>query len=439
MQIEGLTATNFRCFTELTLRLKPGFNLLIGDNGAGKTAVLDALMLGLGSYFLGFRTKLQPAPGIAEDDARRVVREINGTIDMQPQYPVEIQCTASIWGLPALWTRERRSERNKTTLKDARQMASFGARRQKQLRTKDQPEDLPVFGYYGTERLWLQLRTHASSLRLVQSRAAGYRYCLARESNIRYIAEWIKQRTLINVQEQVAKADASTGMVSIKPDVHIRTISQAVCSCIPGASEFYYSLKYKELCLRFEDRRELPFHLLSDGVRGMLQLVADLAWRAVALNPHHGLEAPGRCHGVVLIDELDLALHPNWQVRVINDLTRIFPKLQFVATTHSPLILAGARGAHVLRLEGGRVHPQEHVYGQDSNTVLTQIMEGPARAPEVTRQIDNVSYLLDHDKIQQARWEISRLEELLGKNSPDLVRLRTALEFLHPPKEHGGK
>ncbi|MFO0575654.1 MAG: AAA family ATPase [Polyangia bacterium] len=435
MQIQRLTAINFRCFEQLTLDLKPGFNLLIGDNGAGKTAVLDALMLGLGSYFLGFRIQQQPAPSITSFDARRIVREVGGTVDMQAQYPVLIGCDGLSEGAQLEWLRARQGEGNKTTIRDARQLSDFGAEQLKRLRTRDQPSDLPLFGYYGTERLWVHLGEPRAPMKLAQSRAAGYRYCLARESNIRYIAEWLKQRTLSNVQEQAARADPKTGTVTITPDVHIRTISQAVCSCIPGARELYYSVKHKGLFLRFFDQRELPFYLLSDGVRGTLQLVADLAWRAVALNPHLGAAAPSRSTGVVLIDELDLALHPSWQVRIINDLVRVFPRLQFVATTHSPLILAGAKGAHVLRLEGGRAYPQEHVYGQDSNTVLTDVMDGPARPPEMVRELDHIAALVDAGQVQQARWEITRLEQVLGPQSPDLVRLRTALEFLHPPRD----
>jgi predicted ATP-binding protein involved in virulence len=173
--------------------------------------------------------------------------------------------------------------------------------------------------------------------------------------------------------------------------------------------------------------------MLSDGVRGMLQLVADLAWRIVVLNPHHMEDALRLAEGVVKIDELDLALHPRWQIRVINDLTRVFPKLQFVATTHSPLILAGAKGANVLRLEDSAVYKQEHVYGQDSNTVLTDAMDGPTRPPEVTQKLEHVSELLDEDRVAEAKAEIARLEQDLGVDCADLVRLRTAIEFLHPP------
>lgn len=432
MQIHRLTAQNFRCFERFELPLAPGFNLLIGDNGAGKTALLDALMLGLGSYFLGFRTKLQLAPGFATDDARWVVRDIKETVDMQAQYPVRITCEGTLGGHPAKWSRTRSDEGRKTTVKDAYPLIHFAAELQKKVRGQGTPVDLPVFAYYGTERLWLQLRTHKSALKLAQSRAAGYRYCLARESNIRYISEWIKHRTMSEVQQYIIKTSVGTGTLSFS-DVLLKTISNAVCSCIPGAKDFYYNIKYQELYLRFSDRRELPFHMLSDGVRGMLQLVADLAWRIVVLNPHHMEDALRLAEGVVKIDELDLALHPRWQIRIINDLTRVFPKLQFVATTHSPLILAGAKGANVLRLEDSAVYKQEHVYGQDSNTVLTDAMDGPTRPPEVTQKLEHVSELLDEDRVAEAKAEIARLEQDLGVDCADLVRLRTAIEFLHPP------
>ncbi len=436
MLIHNLILDNYRCFEHFELPLEPGFNLLIGDNGAGKTALLDALMLGLGGYFYGFRTKLQPAPGLGNDDARRVVSLLGESVDMQSQYPVRIACEGTVSGRNVKWCRMRSAEERKTTVRDARSIIDWGAKLQKLARSDGAAVDLPVFAYYGTERLWLQLRTHRSSLKLAQTRTAGYRYCLARESNTRYVAEWMKHRTLSYLQEQMM--NGAPDRPPIMPDVLLQTISDAVCSCIENAKDFYYNMKYKELFLRFRDQHELPFYMLSDGVRGMLQLVAALAWRAVVLNPHLGQAALRCATGVVLIDELDLALHPRWQLRVINDLLRVFPKLQFVATTHSPLILAGANGANVLRLEGNIAYPQRHVYGQDSNTVLVDNMGGAARPPEMQERLDAVARLIDEDRVKDAQEAIVQLESLLGADNTELVRLRTALAFLYPPDRGGG-
>lgn len=429
MVITRLVATHFRRFERLELELRPGFNLLIGDNGSGKTAILDALMLGLGCYFLGFRSKLQPAPGLSSDDAQQVLIGQN----MEEQYPVKLRWTGVLASQEIQWFRERKNDTSKTTVKYARPLIALGEALQRQMRMKDQNVDLPVFAYYGTERLWLQLRTHRTALQRVGTRAAGYRYCLARESNVRYIAEWMLQRTLVEVQEFAQHRQGGVGPTPA-PDVHLAGIERAVCACVDQARRFYFSVKHKELFLEFDDGRRLPFHLLSDGVRGMVLLAADLAWRSVALNPHQGADAPRLARGVVLIDEVDLALHPRWQIRVVDDLRRAFPNLQFVATTHAPLVLAGAKDANVIQLADDRAYAGRPVYGKDSNTVLTDIMGGQSRPLAVTQELEHVSALIDEDRVNEARLAIERLEDVLGPDDTELVRLRTALRFLYPPR-----
>ena len=115
----------------------------------------------------------------------------------------------------------------------------------------------------------------------------------------------------------------------------------------------------------------LPFSFLSDGYRNMVALVADVAWRAAVLNPHLGKDAAARSEGVVLIDEIDLHLHPRWQRRVLGNLRRTFPGLQFVTTTHSPQVIASARREEVRVLEKNRLVPlQPFVEGRDTNSLL---------------------------------------------------------------------
>ncbi len=81
----------------------------------------------------------------------------------------------------------------------------------------------------------------------------------------------------------------------------------------------------------------------------MLALVGDIAYRCYKLNAHLGEEAPQRTHGIVMIDEVDMHLHPSWQQTVLTDLCSAFPKLQFIVTTHSPQVLSTVRRKTMLR------------------------------------------------------------------------------------------
>lgn len=112
-----------------------------------------------------------------------------------------------------------------------------------------------------------------------------------------------------------------------------------------------YDVESDEIRATLADGRELPFRLLSDGVRNMLGMVADIAYRMAILNPHLGSEVTQRTEGVVLIDEIDLHLHPKWQRHIVEDLKRTFPKVQFVVTTHSPFIIQSLQPGELRLLE----------------------------------------------------------------------------------------
>ena len=119
----------------------------------------------------------------------------------------------------------------------------------------------------------------------------------------------------------------------------LQTVYSAIAGCVEGVERALYDFELDDIALEFEGGDRYPFGFLSDGQRSMTALAADIAMRSVQLNPHLKGNAPKGTDGVVLIDELDLHLHPNWQRRIVCDLTSIFPGLQFVATTHSPFIV----------------------------------------------------------------------------------------------------
>ena len=123
---------------------------------------------------------------------------------------------------------------------------------------------------------------------------------------------------------------------------------------------------------------ELAFDQLSGGYRIVLALAADLARRMAQGNPH--LDNPLESEAIVLIDEVDLHLHPSWQQRILDDLTRTFPNAQFIVSTHSPQVLTTVRQEHIVELyreEGGSVvagAPASATYGAEAGDVLSSVM-----------------------------------------------------------------
>lgn len=351
MYLKHLEIKNFRGFSEFSLPLLRHVNVLIGDNQAGKTSILDALSIAISCIFQGLRTG--HSEGINLADVHRIAYLRNGTIEMPEQYPVELKCQGELDGKPIGWTRRLKGKERRTT-RALTELGAAGARYDQAIQA-GQTVDLPVIAYFGTERVARERKTRKTTPESIKDRSLGYKDCLERDSNFRLIRGWIKSRTLAATQK------AQRGLPGDEAP-RLRALERAVCRCVPDASQFFFDHEFNDLAIVFTDQRRLPWSMLSDGVRSLATLAMDVAWRTLVLNPHLGEESPQRSSGVVLIDEVDLALHPNWQRRVISDLREAFPRLQFVATTHSPFIVQALRPGELINLS----RPQEAPYADKS-------------------------------------------------------------------------
>ena len=162
----------------------------------------------------------------------------------------------------------------------------------------------------------------------------------------------------------------------------------------------------------------------------LLMLVTDLARRLAIANPGLGVDAL-QGQGIVLIDEIDLHLHPQWQRMVIPSLTRTFPNCQFIVTTHSPQVLSKVKKENVFILEDYKlVEVTPHTYGRDSNSILYELMDVKERPGDVQEKIDACFALIDEEKIEEAKVKLQELEDLLGENDAEIVRARTLISFL---------
>ena len=132
----------------------------------------------------------------------------------------------------------------------------------------------------------------------------------------------------------------------------------------------------------------------------------------------------------MLIDELELHLHPAWQRRIMTNLTRAFPRCQFIATTHSPQVIGEIPHAHVHVMADGDVYPPSHSFGVDSSRVLEEIMDAAPRTEKVTKLLGQAGGAIDADEFERARCFLARLTQILGENDPEVTRLRTLLDFM---------
>lgn len=255
------------------------------------------------------------------------------------------------------------------------------------------------------------------------SREHGYAYCLSDLSSLPMIRSWIERRTLSELQRKQRR-------LPLLEEGPLLGIERAVCICLPELKQFYFDFEFQELTVVFQDDRRLPWMMLSDGMRSLISLAMDIAWRAVVLNPQLGAKAPELATGIVLIDELDLALHPTWQRRIVGDLSRAFPNVQFIATTHSPQIVGSAKNARVQKIDGDKVQTVAHPFGLDSNTLLTEVMGAKERDPQIVALFDEVNALMNDKRWDEARAALARVTDQIDSLDTEVVSLRARIDFL---------
>ncbi|MBF0179919.1 MAG: AAA family ATPase [Magnetococcales bacterium] len=378
MRIDRLTLRNFKGFDSREFQFHPEFNLIVGRNGTGKTSILDALSVATGSWFLGVRDVL--ARHIRANEVLLKRHEYKNTTENEQDdssiilwescFPCEITAHGRVQERDITWSRSLNSSRGRTTHGNASKIKELAFRSDQAIRNGEEIR-LPLISYYGTGRLWPESReayTVSDPTKVASkeelSRLAGYWGSTDPRISASQLTRWIAQQSWITFQQY-----------NRVPPIFL-AIRHALISCIENATSIEFDAKLGEVVVEIDGVFQ-PFTNLSDGQRSMLAMVGDIAQKAAKLNPHLGGRVLRETLGVVLIDELDLHLHPRWQRRVIDDLRRTFPKIQFICTTHSPFLIQSLRsGEELIMLDG---QPTADLW----NMSLEEIATGIQRVPDL--------------------------------------------------------
>lgn len=294
-----------------------------------------------------------------------------------------------------------------------------------------------MISYYSSKRLWAHHNASRKTAVLTRNRTAGYDGCLSPLSSYKQLQDWVKAATLADFQQQSRQREV-TGATGLGD--RLRGIADAVDTVMKneGWSGFHYDFAEEELAMFHPEHGDLPMTFLSDGVCAMAALTADLAQRCVRLNGHLGADAPRRTSGIVLIDEVDLHLHPAWQQQVLPALTEAFPRVQFVVSTHSPQVLSTVPQEcirSVFQDADGAWHaeePQRQVKGLKSSVALQEIMDvDPVPAVPEARLIEEYTALIENGQqdSDEGRDVRHRLEEFYGPKHPVVVDADRLIRF----------
>ncbi|WP_413173565.1 AAA family ATPase [Anabaena azotica] len=408
MKIQQLELQNFRCFEHKVFEFSDQFNVIIGDNGTGKTSFCDALRLIIGVliYHLPeIRENTSHNKSIIQNSDIRQVR--NQTIELK--FPVTLFCKSIINDVQIEWSTAYINSRINPRSQSPNILQYADSLREKV--NNSQNVNLPLVAYYGTGRLWIdqqddQKLEDMRNSPTRQSRFWGYTECFDPRSSL--ILNWFRFEIIFG-----------EGSVITHP-----AILNALSACqIDNWIDLKYDDREDNLVVRSLDGNSQIFNKLSDGVRNMVGMVADIAYRAAVLNPQLGSEAARLTPGIVLIDEIDLHLHPKWQRRVVEDLKRTFPKIQFFATTHSPLIIQSLREGELIDLNNPDLIPAAEYENKYQEYITEYIMH----TPNTNR---NERY---EQMMKTAERYYQMLENANNYSSEELENLKSQLDELIEP------
>ena len=432
MYLEKLKLHNFRCYEKLEIDFNKQLTVLVGKNGSGKTTVLEAIAIALGTWFVGFN--IVNAKGINKrTDPLRKAYQIGATDDVQTQFPVEIEA----WGKikeskdPTLhWKRELYTPTGTMTTKDAKEIVEYAAEYQKAISEGRTDIYLPIVAYYGTGRLWDYHRQKRIDVFKVSSRTNGYIDCLDGTANVKLMMDWFQIMTINKYQRQEENLESNP---------ELDTVYLAMEKCLKNLSGYSdvkirYNMGTQELDVYYSEqdkqRMRIPLNQLSDGYKGMISLVADIAYRMATLNPQLGTEVLTKGDGVVLIDEVDLHLHPAWQQKVIDNLMDIFPEVQFIVSTHAPAIISSVKTDKLRILSNKEVcMTANQVYGKDVNSVMKEIMGVNDRPDQFVELFEKFYRLLSEKKYDDAGAVLDKLDEERGYHDPEIAKCRVKLKL----------
>ncbi len=416
MHLKKITLNNFRCFESLELDLHPRLTVIVADNGGGKTSVLDAIAIGLSPIFRALSSANQrlEGPGFKDNDFRITASDAYKTEIKSDYTQVILESTQGF-----KWDNWRPSSKGQIPVTKIGQgdLNTLSAIIESY---KSAPINLPVFAYYGALRGAIEI---PERLRMSSRKEVNYDYptsalfgALDAASDFKELLKWFDAEESSELRKQ---KDSDYPISSIALDTVRRSITTVLGDRF---SDPHFDGKHKFVIRSTGDPKKLQIAQLSQGYQSMLALVMDFARRLALANRHLAessqqsldqvkaaldyfhtwdgqeesdtefLEWIGRgpllAPSIMLVDEIDLHLHPSWQQKVIGDLMRAFPFTQFIVTTHSPQVLSTVKRESIRVLtqdtEGiwSAEIPKEETKGVESSTAMNDVM-GVNQVPPV--------------------------------------------------------
>jgi predicted ATP-binding protein involved in virulence len=439
MKIKKIKFENFRLFENLEVNFPDSnFIVLIGNNGAGKTSILDGIALGF-THFTGELVSKTEGYSIeawfVNDDIN--IGKNDGKVILDFEYKIP-KVNSLFEDENHLKTIEVSKSKNETGLKFDKIPEGF-IKRIKDLLKSNNLNSVPVIAYYNVNRT-LTSNGDNKSVSTYDEKLFAYVKTLNLSSPIFHeFEQWFLKQEINENALKVRNADLSLELPALK---NVRNALNRYLNFIePENYRQLQILRESEIDASFaentkeflsvkKNEKQLKFTQLSSGEKMVILLVVDIARRLTIANENSEDALHGE--GLVLIDELELHLHPNWQLKIVKALKTTFPNVQFIATTHSPLVLSGMRREDILVLNQGEIIPSDElpdIYSSSSDQILEEIMFADNKIDEFSKEKKDIDILFNKMDFEGAEQKLKELKEKVGASPKWLKDYERRISF----------
>ncbi len=441
MEIRKVVLSNIGPFENLEIPLAPteknpsNITVFVGSNGTGKTSVLKALATSLSWFTARLRTEKGIGNHIVEDSILN--DSASGAIEVELCDSLAISEDSNegkndnLFRWSVAKTRKGRKSKYASQLNDCTRLANH----YREALTQEAHTSLPLIAFYPVERVVLdiplKIRTKHTFLQL-----DGYDNSLSQGVDFRRFFEWFREREdtenesgipqdMLNqlkrlVEPEPAILQRLIDLNASAKDRQLTAVRNAIRKFMPHMDNLRVHRKPRLHMAINKNGETLNVSQLSQGEKSLMALVGDVARRLAMLNP--AIENPLTGDGIVLIDEVDLHLHPSWQRSLCNRLIETFPNCQFVLTTHSPLLISDCKHVLVYTSVDGKLQEIPSQYGQDANTVLLDVMNTSIRKEEIDTELNDLLDAIQDSDLDRAQSLLSKLMTELPSNHLELMK-----------------
>lgn len=415
MEFKSARIKNFKGIKALNLEFKPGVNILLGGNGVGKTSVLEALSIAFSDFFNGIKGVTKK--GIEPHQIRFDTHELGDASQTTEYFSASITSDILCNGKETLGEILRQDN---TAFSRTKYRGKGIAEYAMQL-CNDKDSTLPLLRYFSTKRLAPPKREDfgKSSKSALNDRVCGYIGCADDTLDLKTLVSWCIDMELeaFHLGKPICEYEG------------FKKIAASFMSQMTNSDfepSVYYSRKRGTLIYQ-EDGHHLPISHLSAGYQSLLWMILDIAFRIAQLNP--AISDFSTVPGIVLIDEIDMHLHPAWQWRIGNVLHNVFPKIQFILATHSPVIVSSLKNAHLISLAQEEIRYLPNAYAYSVDDILESRQFSQSIPEDLSMHIRSFDHAINSGKLNEAEDILNHMIQQFGRDNPSVTACRTTLEL----------